>query len=215
MFWRLLLAIVLLVVVVGGIVGFNLFRDRMIAGFFAGMQPPPVDGLGDRGRADHLDARASRRSAPRSARAASTSAVEAGGIVQEILFRANDRVEAGQQLVQIDDAIERADLAAAQAALDLAARQLARAESAARARRHAGLRARRRPGRRDQRRRAQVVRLTAVMEQKALEAPFDGIIGIPQVEVGEYVRAGHGLRDAAGPRHACASTSRSPSSRSG
>ena len=45
--------------------------------------------------------------------------VEAGGIVQEILFRANDRVEAGQQLVQIDDRMERADLAAAQAQLDL------------------------------------------------------------------------------------------------
>ena len=35
-----------------------------------------------------------------------------------------------------------------------------------------------------------MVRLTAVMEQKALSAPFDGIIGIPQIEVGEYVQPG-------------------------
>ena len=42
MIWRLILAIVLLGVIVGGIVGFNLFRDKMIAGYFAGMQPPPV-----------------------------------------------------------------------------------------------------------------------------------------------------------------------------
>ena len=42
MIWRLLLAIVLLGVIVGGIVGFNLFRDKMIAGYFAGMTPPPV-----------------------------------------------------------------------------------------------------------------------------------------------------------------------------
>ena len=42
MIWRLILAIVLLGVVVGGIVGFNLFRDRAIEGYFATMQPPPV-----------------------------------------------------------------------------------------------------------------------------------------------------------------------------
>jgi membrane fusion protein (multidrug efflux system) len=38
--------------------------------------------------------------------------------------------------------------------------------------------------------RSTVVRLTAVKEQKALAAPFDGIIGIPQVEVGAYVTSG-------------------------
>ena len=96
MLWRLLLAIVLLVVVVGGIVGFNLFRDRMIAGFFAGMEPPPVTvsvieaepitwtpGIEAIGTASALRG--------------VDLGVEAGGIVQEIRFRANDRVEAGQQ----------------------------------------------------------------------------------------------------------------------
>ena len=34
------------------------------------------------------------------------------------------------------------------------------------------------------------MRLTAVMEQKALTAPFDGIIGIPRIEVGAYVQPG-------------------------
>ena len=42
MIWRLFLAVVLLVVLVGGIVGFNMFRGKMIAGYFASMQPPPV-----------------------------------------------------------------------------------------------------------------------------------------------------------------------------
>ena len=58
-------------------------------------------------------------------------AVETAGIVKEILFQANDEVEAGQHLAQIDDAIERADLAAAQAELDLAETQLARRASCA------------------------------------------------------------------------------------
>ena len=98
-------------------------------------------------------------------------------------------MKAGQHLAQIDDAIERADLAAAQAELDLAETQLARqrelrergviaindldvaqatAISAA----------------------SQVASLTAVMNQKSLEAPFAGTIGIPQVEVGQFVDPG-------------------------
>jgi membrane fusion protein (multidrug efflux system) len=188
MLWRLLLAIVLLVVVVGGIVGFNLFRDRMIAGFFAGMEPPPVTvsvteaepitwtpGIEAIGTASALRG--------------VDLGVEAGGIVQEILFRANDRVEAGQRLVQIDDRMERADVAAAQSQLDLSREQLSRQESlrergvtsvseldVARADATAA--------------EATLVRLTAVMEQKALTAPFAGIIGIPQVDVGQYVQPG-------------------------
>jgi membrane fusion protein, multidrug efflux system len=188
MLWRLVLAIVLLVVVVGGIVGFNLFRDRMVAGYFAGMQPPPVtvsvieaepiawtpgvEAIGTASALRGVDL-----------------GVEAGGIVQGILFRANDRVKTGQQLVQIDDRQERADVEAAQAELDLSREQLARAESLrergvtsvseldiARANATAA--------------EAALVRLTAVMEQKALSAPFDGIIGIPQIEVGAYVEPG-------------------------
>jgi membrane fusion protein (multidrug efflux system) len=188
MLWRLLLAIVLLVVVVGGIVGFNLFRDRMIAGFFAGMEPPPVTvsvteaepitwtpGIEAIGTASALRG--------------VDLGVEAGGIVERIDFRANDDVEEGELLVQIDDRMERADVEAAQAQLELSREQLARAESlrergvtsvseldVARANATAA--------------EASLVRLTAVMEQKALTAPFAGIIGIPQVDVGQYVQPG-------------------------
>ena len=188
MLWRLLLAIVLLVVVVGGIVGFNLFRDRMIAGFFAGMQPPPVvvsvmeaepitwtPGIEAIGTASALRG--------------VDLGVEAGGIVQQIHFRANDRVKTGQQLVQIDDRQERANVEAAQAQLDLSREQLARAESL----RERGVTS---VSELDIARadatnaEAAVVRLTAVMEQKALSAPFEGIIGIPRVEVGAYVEPG-------------------------
>lgn len=188
MLWRLLLAIVLLVVVVGGIVGFNLFRDKMIGEFFAGMQPPPVTvsvveaepitwtpGIEAIGTASALRG--------------VDLGVEAGGIVQDILFTANDKVEEGQRLVQIDDRMERADVEAAQAQLDLSREQLGRQESLrqrgvtsvseldiARADATAA--------------QASLTRLTAVMEQKALTAPFDGKIGIPQIDVGQYVQPG-------------------------
>ncbi len=188
MIWRLLLAVVLLVAVVGGIVGFNMFRDKMIAGYFATMQPPPVTvstvevapitwrpGLEAIGTAHSING--------------VELAVETDGIVKAILFQANEKVAAGQHLAQIDDVVERAALAASQAELDLAETQLTRAKEL----RTRGVTA---ISDLDQAQagamsaRAQVERLTAMMNLKSLEAPFDGVIGIPQVEVGAYVMPG-------------------------
>ena len=91
--------------------------------------------------------------------------------------------------MQIDDRMERADVEAAQAQLDLSREQLTRAQSL----RDRGVTS---VSELDVARadatnaEAALVRLTAVMEQKALTAPFDGIIGIPQIEVGAYVQPG-------------------------
>ncbi len=188
MIWRFILAIVLLGVVVGGIVGFNMFRDKMIAGYFAGMKPPPVTvsttdvepvtwkpGLEAIGTARALQG--------------VDLAVETAGIVKEILFKANDQVKAGQHLAQLDDAIEAADLAASQAELDLAQTQLSRAREL----RQRGVTAINDldvAQASETSAQAQVVKLTAVMNQKSLEAPFDGTIGIPQIDVGQYVVPG-------------------------
>lgn len=185
---RLIAAVVLLGVIVGGIVGFNLFRAQMITEFFAGQQPPPVTvsvieaepvtwrpGVETIGtaRADQgVDL-----------------AVEAAGVVQRVLFTANDLIEQGQLLLQIDDTIERADLAAAQASLELATTELERFQTL----RERGVTP---TSNVDTARaestnaRSQVAKLTAIMEQKALEAPFTGVIGIPTVEAGEYVAVG-------------------------
>ena len=188
MIWRLLVAIVLLVVIVGGIVGFNLFRDKMIAGFFAGQQPPPVtvsvieaepitwrpaiEAIGTAHAVRGVDL-----------------GIEADGIVQAILFTANDRVASGELLVQIDDRIERADLAAAQASLELNEETLQRVQTL-RTRGIAPVSDLDVARAEADNARAAVNRLTAVMQQKALEAPFDGIVGIPKVDVGAYVEPG-------------------------
>jgi membrane fusion protein (multidrug efflux system) len=188
MIWRLFLAIVLLGVIVGGIVGFNLFRDKMIAGFFAGMTPPPVTVSTTTVEPitwkPGLEAIGTARAAQ-----GVELAVETLGIIEAILFEANDEVEAGQHLAQIDDAIERADLAAAQAELDLAETQLERAQEL----RQRGVTAINdldvaQAGASSAR--SQVVKLTAVMDQKSLEAPFSGTIGIPRVDPGQFVDPG-------------------------
>ena len=188
MFWRLILAVVLLIAIVGGIVGFNLFRDKMIAGYFASMQPPPVTvsttEVAPVTWHPGLSAIGSAR-----AKQGVELAVETGGIVQDILFDANDHVEQGQHLVQLDDSIEAADLAAAQASLELSQTQLDRATEL----RNRGVTAINELDQAQATERsaqAQVVKLTAVRDQKSLEAPFAGIVGIPQVDVGQYVVPG-------------------------
>jgi membrane fusion protein (multidrug efflux system) len=188
MIWRFVLAIVLLVVVVGGIVGFNLFRDRMIAGFFAGMQPPPVTVSVVEAKPVTWRPGIEAIGTAHAVRGVDLG-VEAGGIVQDILFTANDRVEAGELLVQIDDRIERADLAAAQSSLELSEETLARVEQL-RARGIAPVSDLDVARAEATNAAAEVNKLTAVMRQKALEAPFAGIIGIPKVEEGEYVVPG-------------------------
>ncbi|NUB45287.1 efflux RND transporter periplasmic adaptor subunit [Fertoebacter nigrum] len=185
---RLIIAIILLGAIVGGIVWFNMFRASMIAQYFATMTPPAqpvaveeaapvtwvsgIDAIGTALSAQGVDL-----------------AVQAGGLVRQVQFDANDAVAEGQTLVQIDERIEQADLAAARASLELAEAELARNRTlqergistattleSAEAQQKNAL--------------AQVARLTAVLEQKELLAPFAGVIGIPQVEEGQYVTPG-------------------------
>ncbi|MDF2140749.1 efflux RND transporter periplasmic adaptor subunit [Paenirhodobacter sp. CAU 1674] len=185
---RFIIAILLLGLIGGGIVGFNLFRAKMIGQFFATMKPAPVpvsvsevtpqlwapglEAIGTAAAAQGVDL-----------------ATEAAGIVREIRFKANDRIEKGQLLVQIDDRTERADLAAAEAALDLAETSLTRAREL----RERGVSA---TTTLDQAEataveaRSTVAKLKAVLETKQLTAPFGGTIGIPQIELGQFVTAG-------------------------
>ena len=107
--------------VCGGLVGFNMFRAKAIQGFFASMKRPAVivsvadvvpvtwqpaiDAFGTVSASQGTDV-----------------AVELGGVVTAIMFKANERVAAGQVLVQIDDAVERADLLGIQSNLATAKR---------------------------------------------------------------------------------------------
>lgn len=185
---RFIIAFILLALVVGGIVGFNLFRDKAIQQYFATMKAPPatvsttivkpvawtpgIEAIGTVSAVRGVDL-----------------TVETAGIVKAISFHANEKVEAGSVLLQLDDAVERADLEAAkaQAALDQTA--LKRAEElqkrgvgsdvtldTARATATASA--------------AQVAKLQAVLDQKQLTAPFRGTVGIPRIDLGQYVTPG-------------------------
>ena len=185
---RILIAVVLLALVGGGLVGFNLFKEKMIGEYFATMQQPavPVDTV----TADSGPWTPTLQAIGTVAAARGIElAVETGGTVREVGFAANQRIEEGQVLVRIGDEVEQAQLAAAEAAVTLAQQSLDRvntlgdrgvASGASVDEAQSNLTSAQ----------AQARQYQAVIDQKVLEAPFSGEIGIPQIEAGEFVAAG-------------------------
>ncbi|MFD2653662.1 efflux RND transporter periplasmic adaptor subunit [Brucella rhizosphaerae] len=185
---RLILAIIFLVIVVGGLVGFNLFRTQAIKDFFANMQQPAktvstvtlapsvwtpgIEAIGSANAINGVDL-----------------TVQVNGIVEKINFTANKEVKKGDVLLELENSIERADLVAAQAEAVLADQNLKRAET---------LRTRGVGAVSDvdttaaaaSAKQAAVAKMQAVLDQKTVTAPFDGVIGISKIDLGQYLTPG-------------------------
>jgi len=119
---RFIIAFILLVLVCGGIVGWNLFRDKMIQQYFATMKPPAATVSTVVVKPSSWTPGVEAIGTVRAVRGVDLT-VETTGIVKDIAFHANQKVAANDVLLQLDDAVERADLQAqkAQAASDQAA----------------------------------------------------------------------------------------------
>lgn len=116
-------------------------------------------------------------------------APQTAGIVRAIDFQSGQDVDAGAVLVQIDDAVEQADLKSAIANLRNAELALERQQqlivggSTARASFDQAQAARDQAA-------AAVEKIRAQIDQKALKAPFAGRLGIRKVDVGQYISPG-------------------------
>ena len=188
MFKRLFIAVVLLGLIAGGIVWFKFFRDGMIAQFMAGAVPPPVPVTALIVEPAAWEPGFEAVGTAISARGVDLS-IESSGLVRSIDFAPNAAVKEGQVLLQIDDKAERAGLAAGEAALSVARAEAARAQTltsrgvgaantleTTEAQVESAL--------------AQVTQLQAMLDAKQSRAPFGGVVGIPRVEVGQYVTPG-------------------------
>ncbi|HKU93653.1 MAG TPA: efflux RND transporter periplasmic adaptor subunit [Vineibacter sp.] len=114
---------------------------------------------------------------------------EVSGRIVSLLFEAGNTVAAGAPLVQLYDAPERADRAAAAARLQLADVQYKRAQSLSAT--GADSRARLDQAQAElAQSRAAVDQLDARIAQKLIKAPFPGQIGLRRVNLGQYVNAG-------------------------
>ena len=178
----------LLAVLVGGLVGFNAFRTKMITQFFANNKPPP---------ASVSVAEAKTEVIPNLLTAVGDLAAvhqvnvtsDVSGRITDIMFTPGATVKAGSPLVQLFDGPEQGDLASfkalatgAQMALDrakqLAARQFGPQSTVDDAQ-----------ATYDQAN-AGIAKTEAIISQKRVRAPFDGELGVRHVEVGQFLTAG-------------------------
>lgn len=185
---RFIIALLLIILVCGGLIGFNIFRANAIKQFFATMQRPAitvstmsvkptvwtpgVEAFGTVYAAEGTDV-----------------AVQSGGVVKDVLFKPNDQIKEGQILVQIDDAVERADLLAAQTAVDNNRRAIERARTLAKSGVNSPVTVETAEGNLDTAL-SQLAKIEATLDQKAIKARFPGIVGIAKVTVGQYVQPG-------------------------
>jgi membrane fusion protein (multidrug efflux system) len=185
---RMILMVTLMTVFVA-VLGFVKVRQfQAMAGQFAAMQPPP----------DAVTTIVTRREAwPVTIDAIATVAAVQGvtvsadlsGIVGRIAFESGRTVRQGDVLVQLDTRQEQAQLTAAEAQLELArvnfermqglveqdAVSRAEYDSAAAGHKQAE---------------ARVREIRATIERKTIRAPFTGMLGIRQVNLGQYLTGG-------------------------
>ena len=118
-----------------------------------------------------------------------TVSADLPGIVERIAFESGDAVKQGDVLVELDTRQERAQLAAAQAERVLAGRIVKRMQAMW----DQGVISRTdydRATAEDEATAARVGEIRAAIERKTIRAPFTGILGIRQVNLGQYLSAG-------------------------
>ena len=119
-----------------------------------------------------------------------TVAADLPGIVQTISFDSGKEVHTGDVLVQLDTREEKAQLADAEAARDLTKVTLARQQRLA----SEGVIARMDLDKADADQRqaeAKIAVIKATIERKTIRAPFTGVLGIRQVNLGQYLAGGN------------------------
>ncbi|TRC97981.1 efflux RND transporter periplasmic adaptor subunit [Mesorhizobium sp. WSM4303] len=180
--------LLLLALVCVGVVGFNLFRDSAIKQYFATMKPPATTVSTVVVKPSDWTPGVEAIGTVRAVRGVDLT-VETSGVVKEILFHANQKVADGAVLLQLDDAVERADLEATKAQVAVVQTALERAIELQKrgVNPEATLDTARATATATE---AQVAKLQAVLDQKQLTAPFSGTVGIPKIDIGQYLSPG-------------------------
>ena len=185
--WLIIVGL-LLVVLLGGLYGFNRFRSQAISNFFAHNKPPPAQISAATVVVQNLP-----RFAPGIGSLAAVHQVtinpEVAGRVTKIFFEPGSMVKAGDPLVQINDAPDRGDLANFEAQARMAQISLQR-NQALRQRNFASQEVVDQNQSQADQARAQIMKTEAIIAQKLIRAPFSGQLGVRQIELGQYLTTG-------------------------
>ncbi|WP_244161243.1 efflux RND transporter periplasmic adaptor subunit [Pseudomonas anguilliseptica] len=117
---------------------------------------------------------------------------EIAGRVAQLHFREGQRVEAGALLVSLDDAIARAELAQAQANLNLAEKNFQRAQMLFK-RGASNAQALDEASAQQQASRTSLALSQARLDKTRILAPYDGVLGLRAVSPGDYLSEGQDI----------------------
>src|SRR5207253_729877 len=187
---RMILMLAVMAALLAGL-GFVKFRQIHAAGQNANFQPPPEA---------VTTTVAQRETWPSTLNVIGTATAIQGvtvgadlpGTVARITFESGKPVHAGDVLVELDTRQERAQLSAAEAQRDLARINFGRAQELVKQ----GVLARTEYDNTSAQQKAteaQVGEIRATIERKTIRAPFSGILGIRQVNLGQYLAAGQAI----------------------
>jgi membrane fusion protein (multidrug efflux system) len=188
---RMFVMLGLMTVLIAGLGFVKVRQFQAMADEFAAMQPPPEAVTTIVAEAAEWPTTLSAIGTVAAVQGVTVSA-DLPGIVERIAFESGRTVSRGDLLVQLDTRQEQAQLAAAEAQLELTRLNhermsglvkqdaVSRAEYDAAAAAHTQAQARLRE-------------IRATIERKTIRAPFTGVLGIRQVNLGQYLNAGEAV----------------------
>lgn len=185
---RMLIMLVLVGVVIGGLFGFKAFVGGKIKEAMAGMANLPQTVSAAKATVTEWQPMIDAVGSLRASKGADLS-LEVAGVVEDISFQSGDEAKAGQVLLRLRNEDEIAKLQSLEATAQLAqitfdrdTKQL-KAQAISQAivdNDEANLR----------NAKAQVAQQKAILDKKTLRAPFDGKLGLRQVDLGQYLAPG-------------------------
>ncbi|MCR6632497.1 MAG: efflux RND transporter periplasmic adaptor subunit [Magnetospirillum sp.] len=188
---RMVIMLVAAGVIFGGVFGFVQFKNAMIKDYFANMPKPVVTVTALPAQTEQW-----REVVPAVGTLQAVNGVDIAaslsGLVKEIGFQSGQSVKKGQLLLRLDSDVEQSDLRSALADADLARisanrqRALVRTDAVSQSavdKAEAELKVKE----------AKVAGIRATIEKKAVFAPFDGVLGVRKVDLGQYVQPGQAM----------------------
>jgi membrane fusion protein, multidrug efflux system len=181
----MLAVVIAFIAIVGGVKYFQIRSAMASQGAF---QPPPEAVTTVVAKAESWDATVNAIGTVVAVNGVTVSA-DLPGVIEQIAFDSGQHVAKGAVLVRLDTKQERAQLAAANAQLELARVQLERT---------AGMRSNEiisqsvydQVSAEHKQAQARVGEIRATIERKTIRAPFAGVLGIRQVNLGQYLAGG-------------------------
>ncbi len=188
---RMTIMLIVVGLLIGGVVGFNIFKGVMIQRFMASSPVPPATVSTTKADYQQWQPQLTAVGTLRAVRGVDVT-TEIAGLVRSVDFKSGDEVKFGQVLTQLNADSDLAQLRSLEAAAELAAtvyeRDKAQVEAEVLSQAQldndaADLKSKR----------AQVAQQVATLDKKTIRAPFAGKLGISTVNPGQYLNPGDKL----------------------